>query len=85
VLGGGDPTDAGRLAMAEGLWHGGMDSSSARTSARRPHRRGVDGEVAQLGSMSTAVSGFDTLAGDGGALAGCARKRRVVSAATGSA
>jgi hypothetical protein len=34
----------------------GTDSSGTRTSARRPHRRGVDGEVARLGSMLTVVS-----------------------------
>jgi hypothetical protein len=30
--------EIGGGAMAEGMWHGGMNSSGAQTSARQPHR-----------------------------------------------
>jgi hypothetical protein len=69
-------------APVEGLWHGGADSSGARTSARRSHWRGVDGEVARLGSVSTVDSELrwaTTLAGDGGAPVGYTWKRGGVS------
>jgi hypothetical protein len=42
---GGAGSERGGCAMVEGLWHDGRDSSGARTSARRPHRRGVDGKA----------------------------------------
>jgi hypothetical protein len=38
-------SERGGCATAEGLRHDGTNSSGARTSARRPHRRGVDGEA----------------------------------------
>jgi hypothetical protein len=69
-------------APVEELWHGGADSSGARTSARRSHWRGVDGEVARLGSVSTVDSELrwaTTLAGDGGAPVGYTWKRGGVS------
>jgi hypothetical protein len=53
---GGTGSERGGGAMAEGLRHDDTYSNGARTSAKWPHRRGVDDEVARLGNVSTVVS-----------------------------